>query len=370
MRIVPKSDVQQKDISHSTVSQSTVGSLLRCYVSKDPNPEDVATVKALLRQSRESDAWLECDCRGALGAFLFPRKTPTGGYTLARPPHGSAYSHAENCPFHHADFSVVFSQDEKPSFDIYSAGVDVASLGKPLAGLLEWLLELGGLFHYDADSHFSYIAYLVDIQQRLAEQPLLTNGIPLTKIVSTHNKHVVPFYKSLNRIEFPDDSEPHGYVIALIDSIESQHVHLHSGIKVKTRTTLVSPTNTTGPFWGLLLIAQSSPGYFECQGGVVLPAYSAKQPFAVLSDAERSMFKQLISVCLSVKDKGQTLAIEKPKSKPGFHAGFILKEHNHSMLVVPDQNQQLPDDTVFYSDFSDDKSFRQHIYAKVTHWNT
>lgn len=358
MRLIPKSQITSELAGPETIDDTTTAALSHCYVTHDASLLQINLVQSLLEDARASNQWVECDCKEPLGAFLFPRKLSHGGYTLVRPPYTSDYAHTKACPFHHADFTVKLKATH-PSLNILKESAQQSDIDSKLLDLLVWLLGLNNLFTYPLQ-HFNHIQYLIKTSEHLERLQSSQTPSPY-RLIWTNGKHVVPFYKILAKQTFPREMTPQGFVFCLITELQDDAVVLAGGLTIRIKNPIV--TKGEGPFWGLLLIAASNQNYFEAQTGVVIPAYSLKQPIALATTQERDIVKQLISVAISSKEKRNDISVEKSISQSRPSQGFIVSSPSETLYISTDTAPETQ--SIDYSEFSNDRLFRQHLYARL-----
>jgi hypothetical protein len=121
MRLVKKYNVPDNPEVLQVISSDTFKSILRCYISQDSTLADNKRVHDVLATARDSDAWLECDCRPPLSAFLYPRRLADDRYTLVRPAHDSAHYHLPSCQFHSVPL-IKAPNDDTPNFNLIALG--------------------------------------------------------------------------------------------------------------------------------------------------------------------------------------------------------------------------------------------------------
>jgi hypothetical protein len=232
---------------------------------------------------------------------------------------------------------------------------------------LVWFLKQGGVMTYSPSTNYHFFHILKTITDALKLLPH-QEGLCVSQIVTTHDKYLVGFFKRLAKLNFPENMPKQGYFIGLATQVSNSSITLVSDKSIDIIHPIYNPHNSQDLSWVIIYYKESSPQFFKPHYAAVLPAYSQTLPLAVASDHERTMFKQLVSISLSVKEHKDVVSVQKPITKSlSINPGFTISSKVRTVKAFADKPLKSPlDNTFSYSDYASEKDFRIAIFNALT----
>ena len=320
---------------------------------------------AVLREARENDLWLRCDCRIDIDddPLVTPCRLPEGaGYSWRVLQGENRPRHLANCVFYRESreerakrnwgraarvppegyFAALQARKDGKSAELL-AGEDGTALTDPLhapgedgdrepgrrrmpalPGLLCWLLETAGLTRVRANEPVPGIGGWTEAMRAAAKTIEVAPGHPLDGLLfpwrtGWDRRRVHARVREAAR-EFPKDHVPQGFVCFPVRHVGERSLPATSKygeleVVSRIRRPTIGGRAVSGPylFFGVVALTTRRRGY-ECVRGWAQPIVSVHRPVPVDSDFERQAFSTLETTLwiLSKEFPDAEFTMEKP----------------------------------------------------------
>lgn len=283
----------------------------------------------LLRKARENNLWLTCPCNEH--AFLFPRYTPNGEFTVVRTRDG----HTPDCEFSRTKIlSEITEADDYRFLDLNKSVVNFDKMER-----FAWeILESSGMTELSKTS----VPTVSNIKNDNASfyDIACWPGAEYTvgELLCVSVKYRIPFFKHLSRLSaWPAYSIRQGFLFTLVTEVEEQSITCIGGRKLVFEKPFAYRSHLL-PAWGLIVVTESHPGnaFFVPTSMVLYPVYSEKLTLPIHSKRDRDLLRLLLSWRAYWASKGKDIGIQKVRPiKGGYSDGFdvICSETSRSLSV-------------------------------------
>lgn len=317
--------------------------LINHFGKEQSSAEETTLAVSIAEEARSNQAWIKCDCIDTPAAFLYPRLTESGAFTLVRPCSLRQAVHSQYCPFHHTTVLLENEKADKPkkvrgnNFLLLSYPKDESTAtgaGQLISASdahkrdathtisnLTWnlitILDQAKACRLSNDHYPSYKVICDAVRAYALEQRLsLDNDLCLHDVLLVSIKHRFNFFNNLRQsTKFDDGQRKQGYILTLVHSVDDKTLHcsgdtecvIEGNIETQNPSAVAS-----GPFIALILCGELKPGsgYFTYLRASLLPVYSLQLPFPVFSVQTRFLFKQLVSWRMYWASKSEDYHIE------------------------------------------------------------
>lgn len=293
--------------------------------------------QAILKNLRENNYWIECDCCTDQQPIMAIRRQSNGVFTLINlskhPQHnkncaffrvssdvsertsGQRLSRKQGICFHHAVRDVDTNPQQEKVRERISSGV--GSQSSKLNRLLCSLFDVAGLHAIKAASISPNDHYFA--LQATAKTFSWQHGESLDTYFWTHHHQLIKAYQTLRarKDQWPESMRPQGLLLVVIDAVSEHQLHI-GDTTLEIQGHIEKPgvvANTQGPFVALITLSDepSKPLFFAMQRACVLPLLSKRQLMIVDSHYERRVIETVLKDWLPYwTKKGLQVTLKKP----------------------------------------------------------
>jgi hypothetical protein len=352
MELVAKADPHGTPLR--TLSRDETSAIRAVFGEHDHESPLEADAMACAEEARDLDAWIACDCLEGQRAFLFPRRTESGGITLVRPAAPRHTPHARHCPFYLEDSSSDHQRQRdnlpadlcllKPSVSATGSSARSPKATPVDAGttpvidrLLVALLHGAGMCHIGEDG----LPSLNDAGARLLQAADAFPMWPgthqrLRDYLVVHPRGRFALYRSLRNDRHFGKRRKQGYLVHLIGGVDGHVLHCLNGETIEVEGQVSVPSQSSGPYWVIGHIGERFPGsgYFTTLRASLMCAYSDRLPFPVRNEQERDFLRLLIGWRLYwQKRDGLSLSIDRPNHISSL-SSFIISDRETGRQVA------------------------------------
>ena len=320
----------------------------------------------LLRKARENNLWLTCPCNEQ--AFLFPRYTPNGDFTVVRTRDG----HSGECVF--ARTKVLSNISETDDYRFLDDTKSVVNFDK--MERFAWkILEVSGMTELSNTSvpAISNIKNAHASFYDIACWPGAT--VTVGELLCVSVKYRVPFYKHLSRLgDWPADSIRQGFLFTLVTDVQGQSITCIGGRKLEFEKPF-DYQSLLLPAWALIIVTESHPGnaFFVPTSMVLYPVYSEKLTLPIHSKGDGDLLRLLMSWRAYWSSKGKEIRIKKNRPINAEYAdGFdvFCSETSRSLTVNWNEhiNQVYLDESHLFLDPHSQPLDQKKLLTKALLW--
>ena len=298
------------------VPATQAAALVASFTKDRHTPTEYLLAMQLLRKARENNLWLTCPCNEH--AFLFPRYTPNGDFTVVRTREG----HSTECLFGRT--KVLSNISETEDYRFLDNTKSVVSFDK--MERFAWKIIEASCMTELSSTSLPAVSNIKNVHSSFYDVAGWPGAsVTVGELLCVSVKYRVPFFKHLSQLpDWRAGMMRQGFLFTLVTEVLGHSITCIGGRKLEFEKPFDCQSLLL-PAWALIVVTESHTGngFFVPSAMVLYPVYSDRLTLPIHSSQDRDLLRLLLSWRAYWVSKGRDIRIKKIRPiKTGYSDGF------------------------------------------------